>query len=75
MGALGLAGDDRLVLVLRHQLAVLDVQRAVLSPWVDVKSHGSGNRLNDGKVSPSGRWFVFGSMDDRPTDKAVPGCR
>lgn len=73
VGALGLAGDDRLVLALRHQLAVLDVQRAVLSPWVDVESHGSGNRLNDGKVSPSGRWFVFGSMDDRPTDKQPTG--
>lgn len=73
VGALGLAHDDSVVLALTRRLAVLDLRSGQLDPLLDVDAEPAGNRLNDGKVSPSGRWFVFGSMDDRAADKQPTG--
>ena len=74
VGALGLAGDHRLVLALQHRLALLDTSTGMLLHVADIPGEAATNRLNEGKVSPSGRWFVFGSMDDRASDKQPVGA-
>jgi sugar lactone lactonase YvrE len=74
VGALGLAREGWVVLALTRRLALLDLLSGKLEPWLEVADEPPGNRLNDGKVSPSGRWFVFGSMDDRATGKQPTGA-
>jgi sugar lactone lactonase YvrE len=74
VGALGLTRAGCAVLALTRRLAHLDLRSGNLEPWVDVGDEPTGNRLNDGKVSPSGRWFVFGSMDDRAAGKQPTGA-
>ncbi len=73
VGALGLATGGCVVLALQRSLALLHLASGKLTPVLEVAGEPAGNRLNDGKVSPSGRWFVFGSMDDRPADKQATG--
>lgn len=72
VGALALRGDSCAWLALRHRLVQIDLLTGRLHE-IAVIEHVVGNRLNDGKVSPSGRWFVFGSMDDR-ADKQATGA-
>jgi sugar lactone lactonase YvrE len=74
VGALGLAQDGSVVVALRRSLARLDLASGCLTPAQDVPVEPAHNRLNDGKVSPSGRWFVFGSMDDRTAGKEATGA-
>jgi sugar lactone lactonase YvrE len=74
VGAMGLAGRGRVVLALRNRLAWLDLSTGLLVTLPAVPGEPDHNRLNDGKVSPSGRWFVFGSMDDRASDKQPTGA-
>lgn len=73
VGALGLAAGERVVLALRRHLAVLELPTGRLETLLEVVGEPEGNRLNDGKVSPCGRWFVFGSMDDAPAGKRATG--
>jgi sugar lactone lactonase YvrE len=77
VGAMGLASGGCVVLALKNSLALLDLvdpARGRLTRLQTVEGEPGHNRLNDGKVSPSGRWFVFGSMDDRPKDKQPTGA-
>ena len=82
VGAMGLAasgsglGSDSgsVVLALQRTLARLDLGSGCLTTLCEVAGEPATNRLNDGKVSPSGRWFVFGSMDDRPSEKQPSGA-
>jgi len=73
VGALALCDDDRAILAFPQQLVSIDLQSNVLQDIASVERERPTNRLNDGKVSPSGRWWVFGSMDERP-DKAATGA-
>ena len=74
VGAMGLAQPGTVVLALQRSLALLVLDSGRLTTLCAVANEPIHNRLNDGKVSPSGRWFVFGSMDDRPTDKQPTGA-
>ena len=74
VGALGLADGNRVVLALKAQIAMLDLSRGELRSIAVVQDEPPHNRLNEGKVSPSGRWFVFGSMDDRAGAKLPTGA-
>jgi sugar lactone lactonase YvrE len=67
VGALALWPSGRVWLALRHRLVTMDPGTGSIEDICAMELDQPGNRLNDGKVSPSGRWFVFGSMDDRPT--------
>ena len=73
VGAFALCTDDSACLAFPHRLVRLDMTSGVLSDIARVEDDRPANRLNDGKVSPSGRWFAFGSMDDRP-DKDATGA-
>ena len=74
VGALGLAGERQVVLALQHHLALLDTSTGMLQHFANIPDEAVTNRLNEGKVSPSGRWFVFGSMDDRASNKQPIGA-
>ena len=63
-------GDD-VCLALTRRLVKLDVITGEMRDFAVIHNEPAGNRLNDGKVSPSGRWFVFGSMEDRVLKSAT----
>ena len=71
VGALALAERDTVWLALRHSLVQMNLQSGLIRELAAVERDVPDNRLNDGKVSPTGRWFVFGSMDDRPHKRAT----
>ena len=66
VGASALCASGTVWVALRHALAALDVATGELQEITQVEAYTPENRLNDGKVSPSGRWFLFGSMNDLP---------
>lgn len=66
VGSIALCASGQVWLAFRHGVHALDTDSGLLRPVAQVEDDMTDNRLNDGKVSPSGRWFVFGSMDDRP---------
>ena len=74
VGAMGMAAPGSVVLALQRTLALLELSSGQLSTLCTVDREPAHNRLNDAKVSPTGRWFVFGSMDDRPSDKQPTGA-
>ncbi|MBC8056696.1 MAG: SMP-30/gluconolactonase/LRE family protein [Rhizobiales bacterium] len=74
VGALGLIDADTVVLSQQHGLATLELGSGRWCAAALLEDEPHGNRLNDGKVSPSGRWWVFGSMCDAATDKQPTGA-
>jgi sugar lactone lactonase YvrE len=70
LGALALCQSGELWLALKNRLVTLDTSSGEIHDIAIVEPDRPHNRLNDGKVSPSGRWFVFGSMDDRSVKEA-----
>jgi sugar lactone lactonase YvrE len=55
---------DVLLVAIEHQLAWLHWDSGELTAWLDLEPPGTGNRLNDGRTDPAGR-FVVGSMFER----------
>lgn len=74
VGALALREDGRLLLALRTHVHLLDPDSGELAPFAAVETDQPHNRLNEGKVSPSGRWWLVGSMDDRNEGKQPLGA-
>jgi sugar lactone lactonase YvrE len=72
VGAMGLC-DRGVVLAMQRSLATLDLDTGCFTTLQTLSDEPAGNRLNDGTVSRSGRWFVFGSMDDSPSNKQATG--
>lgn len=70
VGSLGLCRSGRLVVALRHSVALLSRHDGRVVKLADVPEP-EGNRLNDGKVGPDGCFWV-GGMDDR-SDKHPTG--
>lgn len=65
IGSLGLRRQGGAVVALRTGFHLFDFERETLTFLVDPEENRPNNRLNDGKVSPEGRFWA-GSMDDRP---------
>jgi len=63
VGCVGLAGSDRLILGLRDQIALLDLQSGNITPLISIEADNPKTRLNDGKCDPAGRFWV-GSMSE-----------
>lgn len=64
VGAIALAGNDRLLLALRDRLAFLNTQSGEVTTLCQIEfSHPSDTRLNDGKCDSQGRFWV-GSVSD-----------
>lgn len=71
VGAMALWGDGTVRLALQQRIVDLDLRTGLLRTVCSLAPYEPpGNRLNDGKRSPSGRWFVVGAMDDRPDKRA-----
>ena len=70
VGSCGLCADGRLVVALRSGVHLFDPATGALEFLVHPEPDRPGNRLNDGKVGPDGRFWV-GSMDDRPEKAPV----
>ena len=70
-GAFSFTGTPgRLVFGMEHQVVFMDWATGSIEPFVDLEPADNGNRLNDGKCDPAGR-FVIGSMtEDRSTGAA-----
>jgi sugar lactone lactonase YvrE len=73
VGALAQCDDGRLLLALRTQAWRFDPATDALMAFADIETDQPANRLNEGKVSPSGRWWLVGSMDDSATGKQPLG--
>jgi sugar lactone lactonase YvrE len=72
VGAFALLENGRQALVgLATGLALLDLGTGAVDPLFDPEPEQPHNRLNEGKVSPCGGYFVFGSMDDRAEKQAT----
>lgn len=63
-GSIALTGQpDRLLVALEHRLGILDWMSGAWRDWLDLEPQATGNRLNDGRCDPAGRFWV-GSMFD-----------
>ena len=62
----------RLLVAMEHELAFFDWATAELDRWVEVEPSGTGNRLNDGRADPGGRFWV-GSMFEYPAERRATG--
>jgi sugar lactone lactonase YvrE len=72
VGAFALLEDGtRALVALASGLALLDLASGRVEHLLDPEPERPQNRLNEGKVSPCGRHFVFGSMDDREVKEAT----
>ena len=54
----------RLLVAMETEVVWLDWQTGTVTPWMTVETPGTGNRLNDGRTDPAGRFWV-GSMYER----------
>ncbi|MFO1150011.1 MAG: SMP-30/gluconolactonase/LRE family protein [Alsobacter sp.] len=70
IGSFGLCPDGRAIVALRQGIHFYDFETGRLELVAHPEAHLPGNRLNDGKVAPDGRFWV-GSMDDTPDKKPV----
>ncbi len=70
IGSFGLCPDGRAVVALKTGVHFFDFRTEALEFLVHPEPDMPGNRLNDGKIGPDGRFWV-GSMDDRPQKEPV----
>ncbi|MBX9907492.1 MAG: SMP-30/gluconolactonase/LRE family protein [Beijerinckiaceae bacterium] len=72
VGAFALLADgERALVALASGLALLDLPSGELERLFDPEPERPENRLNEGKISPCGQFFVFGSMDEREPKQAT----
>jgi sugar lactone lactonase YvrE len=63
-GSIALTADrGRLLVAMENELAFVDWDTGSSTHWIDLEPAGTGNRLNDGRCDPAGRFWV-GSMFD-----------
>ena len=70
IGSFGLCRDHRLIVALRTGVHFYDPAANTFALVANPEKDIPGNRLNDGKVAPDGRFWV-GSMDDTPAKGAT----
>lgn len=64
-GSIALTPDDGVLLVSsEHEVGLLEWDSGEYSSWVELEEPASGNRMNDGRCDPHGRFWV-GSMFER----------
>lgn len=67
-GSLALTMEPgRLVVAAEYQVGYFEWDGPRFEPWVDLEAPNTGNRLNDGRTDPAGRFWV-GSMFERPSE-------
>jgi sugar lactone lactonase YvrE len=73
IGSFALRRDGGAIVALKTGIYLFDFATAHLSQVGAPEAHLPGNRMNDGKAGPDGRFWV-GSMDDRWPDKEPTGA-
>lgn len=73
IGSFALRRNGGAIVALKTGLYLFDFATGQFSPVGAPESHLPGNRMNDGKAAPDGRFWV-GSMDDRWPDKEPTGA-
>lgn len=63
IGSFGLTRKGRAIVALKTGIALYDFATGALKQLANPEANIPGNRFNDGKVSPDGRFFA-GTMDD-----------
>jgi len=72
-GSIALTEDaGRLLMAIEHELAFFEWEPGRVEPWLELEPAGTGNRTNDGRVGPGGRFWV-GSMFERPAERRATG--
>ncbi len=62
----------RLLIAAETELVWFDWDTGATTPWVTLEPDGTGNRMNDGRTDPVGRFWV-GSMYQRASDERYTG--
>jgi sugar lactone lactonase YvrE len=62
----------RFLVAMETRLVWFDWESGQVTPWIELEPAGTGNRLNDGRTDPVGRYWV-GSMYERPADQRFTG--
>jgi sugar lactone lactonase YvrE len=70
VGSIGLAERSRLVAAMRTGFHLFDLATEALTFLCHPEPELATNRLNDGKVSPEGRFWA-GTMDERPEKEPI----
>ena len=64
-GSIALSADsDRLLLAVEHEVGWFSWANGAFDPWVELEVPGTGNRLNDGRCDPAGRFWVGSMYED-----------
>ncbi len=63
--------DGKLLVALEKSVAVLDPATESLETAADIESDVSGNRFNDGKCDPAGRFWVGSLVEDMSEPRAA----
>lgn len=72
-GSIGMTGYPNVTLVsMEHEVGWLEWDSGTYEPWLDLEEPGTGNRLNDGRCDPAGRYWV-GSMFERVSARRFTG--
>lgn len=70
-GSIGLTASGRLIVALKHDLALFDPESGTLAPFARLPpDEPPSTRLNDGKVGPDGAFWV-GTMHDVPERQPI----
>lgn len=73
-GSFALTSDPgKLLVAAEHRVGFVDWDEHSFEPWIDLESPDTGNRMNDGRTDPTGRFWV-GSMYERPSEGRRTGA-
>lgn len=73
VGSLALLRRGRVAVSLRRSVVLLGLDTGRATPFIELDGEPADNRLNDARVSPSGRWWVVGSMHDSAALRRATG--
>ena len=72
-GSMAFTDDpDTLLVAMEHELVWFHWPTGTITPWLGLEEPGTGNRLNDGRTDPAGR-FVVGSMHENVGERRFSG--
>lgn len=64
--------DNTLLVAMEHELVWYQWPAETITPFVALEEPGTGNRLNDGRTDPAGR-YVVGSMHENVDERRFTG--
>ncbi|MFZ4451439.1 SMP-30/gluconolactonase/LRE family protein [Salibacterium aidingense] len=73
-GAVVVHKNSELIAAMQHGFYLIDFDEAVFTPITDPEEHLSGNRFNDGKCDPAGRFWAGTMAYDKQKDQAALYC-